>query len=78
MCNASRYKWNNDDSEGQEWKRTNNATLDQDIQGSKERKVTTFVMWYLPVIDRLKHLFSNPRNAQLLLWHMKRKTNGKI
>jgi hypothetical protein len=27
-CNASRYKRNNDDSEGQGWKRKNNTTLD--------------------------------------------------
>jgi hypothetical protein len=53
MCNASRYKWNNDDSEGQGWKRKNNTALDQDIQGSKERKVPALVMWYLPVIDHL-------------------------
>jgi hypothetical protein len=32
----------------------------------------------VPTIDRLKRLFSNPRDAQLLLWHMKRKTDGKI
>jgi hypothetical protein len=30
------------------------------------------------VIDRLKCLFSNPRDAKLLLWHMKRKIDGKI
>jgi hypothetical protein len=35
-------------------------------------------MWYLPVIDRLKHIFSNPRDAELLLWHVNRKTDGKI
>jgi hypothetical protein len=35
-------------------------------------------MWYLLVIDHLKRLFSNLRDAQLLLWHMKRKTDGKI
>jgi len=26
-------------------------------------------MWYLPVIDRLKRLFSNPNNAKLMMWH---------
>jgi hypothetical protein len=26
-------------------------------------------MWYLPVIDRLKHLFSNARDAKLIIWH---------
>jgi hypothetical protein len=35
-------------------------------------------MWYLLVIDRLKHMFSNPRDAELLLWHVNRKTDGKI
>jgi hypothetical protein len=44
MCNASRYKWNNDDSEGQGRERKNNTALDQDIQGSKERKVSALLM----------------------------------
>jgi hypothetical protein len=35
-------------------------------------------MWYLPVIDRLKCMLSNPRDAELLLWHVNRKTDGKI
>jgi hypothetical protein len=55
-----------------------NVTLDQDIEGSKERKVSALVMWYLPVIDRLKGMFSNPRDAELLLWHVNRKTDRKI
>jgi hypothetical protein len=29
-------------------------------------------MWYLLVIDRLKHLFSNPKNAKLMTWHADR------
>jgi hypothetical protein len=32
----------------------------------------------LHVIDRLKRMFSNPRDAELLLWHVNRKTDGKI
>jgi hypothetical protein len=51
---------------------------DQDIECSKERKVSTLVMWYLPVIDRLRHMFSNPRDVELLLWHVNCKTDGKI
>jgi hypothetical protein len=35
-------------------------------------------MWYLPVIDHLKCMFSNPRDAQLLLWYVQRKRDGKI
>jgi hypothetical protein len=30
------------------------------------------------MIDRLKRMFSNPRDAELLLWHVNRKTDGKI
>jgi hypothetical protein len=39
------------------------------IKGLK-RKISALVMWYLPVIDHLKCMFSNTREAQLLLWHV--------
>jgi hypothetical protein len=73
---ASRYKWNNiieEDSynnKRKERKRNNTAPSNQDSQGSKERKVPALVMWYLPIIHRLKRIFSNAREAQLLLWHV--------
>jgi hypothetical protein len=35
-------------------------------------------MLYLPVIDRLKRMYSNPRNVELLLWHVNHKTDGEI
>jgi hypothetical protein len=35
-------------------------------------------MWCLPVIDRLKRLFSNPIDAELLHWHVNRKMDGKF
>jgi hypothetical protein len=86
--NASRYKQNGnseeveDDSNKKSKKRRGrkrkNVTPDHDIEGFKERKVPALVMWYLPVIDRLKHMFSNPRDAGLLLWHMNHKIDGKI
>jgi hypothetical protein len=75
-CNASRYKQNDNTEEDsynnkrKGWKKKNTAPLDQDNQGSKERKVPTLAMWYLPVIDHLKRMFSNGREAQLLLWHV--------
>jgi hypothetical protein len=31
------------------------------------------VMWYLPVIDHLKCAFSNPRDAELVRWHSKKR-----
>jgi hypothetical protein len=36
------------------------------------------MMWYLLVIDYLKHMLSNPRDAELLLWHVTSKTDEKI
>jgi hypothetical protein len=54
------------------------VTPDRDIEGSKERKITALVMCYQPVIDRLKRMFSNPRDIELLLWHVNHKTDGKI
>jgi hypothetical protein len=59
-------------------KKGKNVTPDHDIEGSKERKVHVLMMWYAPVIDRLKHIFLNLRDAELLLWHVNRKTDGKI
>jgi hypothetical protein len=83
-CNASRYKQNDNIEEDsynnkrKGWKRKNTAPPDQDNQGSKKRKVPTLVMWYLPVIDRLKRMFSNAMESKLLLWHVQRKRDGKI
>jgi hypothetical protein len=35
-------------------------------------------MWYLPMIDHLKHVFSNPRDAELVHWHYeKRRENDE-
>jgi hypothetical protein len=61
----------------QRWKRKI-ATLDQDIEGSKERKVPALVIWYLHMIICLNCMFSNPRDPELLLWHVNHKTDGKI
>jgi predicted AlkP superfamily pyrophosphatase or phosphodiesterase len=53
---------------------------DSDKEDNKKRKIPALVMWYLPVIDHLKHLFSNPRDAELARWHSKkrRKNNEEI
>jgi hypothetical protein len=83
-CSASRFKRNdnidedsyNNKRKGQ--KRKNTAPPDQDSQGSKEIKVPALVMWYLLIIDHLKRMFSNAREAQLLLWHVQRNRDGKI
>jgi hypothetical protein len=42
---------------------------DPDKEDKKKRKITALVIWYLPVIDHLKCVFSNPRDAELVCWH---------
>jgi hypothetical protein len=37
-----------------------------------QRKVPALVIWYLPVEDRLKRLFSNPKTVELMTWHADR------
>jgi hypothetical protein len=34
--------------------------------GQEYEKNLALVMWYLPVIDHLKHVFSNPRDAEMV------------
>jgi hypothetical protein len=42
---------------------------DLDTEDMTKRKILSLVMWYLPVIDRLKRVFSNPRDAELMHCH---------
>jgi hypothetical protein len=53
---------------------------DSDKEDNKKRRIPALVMRYLPVIDSLKHVFSNPWDAELVRWHSKkrRKNNGEI
>jgi hypothetical protein len=51
---------------------------DSDKEDKKKRKIPTLVMWYLPVINRLKCVFSNPRDVELVHWHSeKRRKNDE-
>jgi hypothetical protein len=49
-------------------------------EDKKKRKIPALVMWYLSVIDHLKHVFSNPRDAELIRWHSEngRKMMGRF
>jgi hypothetical protein len=40
-----------------------------DKEDNKKRNIPALVMWYLPMIDHLKCVFSNPRDAELVCWH---------
>jgi hypothetical protein len=44
---------------------------DLDTEDMTIRKIPALVMWYLPVIDHLKCVFPNPRDAELMPWHSK-------
>jgi hypothetical protein len=39
---------------------------DLDKEDMTKRKIPDLVMWYLPVFDHLKYVFSNPRNVELV------------
>jgi hypothetical protein len=51
---------------------------DSDKEDMKKRKIPALVMWYLPVIDHLKHVFSNPRDAKLVRWHSKKRRKNDV
>ena len=56
VCGALRYKISRDDP--------------GDVEGEPPRKrVPAKVMWYAPIIPRLKRLFRNKEHAKLLRWH---------
>lgn len=67
-CGASRYKSGADPLSNK-----------RDSSSDPKRKIPELVVWYLPIKDRLKRLFSNPRDAELVRWHKeKRKHDGKL
>ena len=57
VCSAMRYNIRRDDP--------------GDVGSKPPRKrVPAKVMWYAPIIPRLKHLFRNKEHAKLSRWHM--------
>jgi hypothetical protein len=44
------------------------------------KKIPALVMWYLPILDRLRCLFANPEDAKLMSWHAsdEHKNDGKL
>ena len=66
VCGALCYKISRDDP--------------GDVEGERPRKkIPAKVMWYAPIIPRLKRLFRNKEHAKLLRWHAEdRKKDGKL
>ena len=78
QCGASRYK-NNDLYGGDEastGKKRNRKVVQesQPLEDTplgndvKQRRIPGLVMWYLPVTDRLRCIFLNPKEATLMTW----------
>jgi hypothetical protein len=81
MCRASRYKNNElyDEQEASMGNKRKNSgkKVVQDSQpledtplgnDAKQRRIPTLVMWYLPVVSRLRRIFLNPKEAALMTW----------
>jgi len=50
---------------------------DDTIEEMKKLGPRMKVVWYLPIIPRMKHLFANPNDAKNLRWHAnERKCDG--
>ncbi|XP_044421992.1 uncharacterized protein, partial [Triticum aestivum] len=66
VCGALRYKIRRDDP--------------GDVEGERPRKkIPAKVMWYAPIIPRLKRLFQNKEHAKAMRWHREdRKKDGKL
>ncbi|XP_022031474.1 uncharacterized protein LOC110932449 [Helianthus annuus] len=65
ICGESRYKGKNDTGE-----------YDDDVT---KNGPPAKVLWYFPIIPRLKRLFANPKESKLLRWHSdERKEDGKL
>jgi hypothetical protein len=62
---------------GKKRKKTQKKTQQSSKPTSKEKEVdyyalkniSALVMWYLPVVDRLRCLLANLENAKLMSWH---------
>jgi hypothetical protein len=90
VCGVSRYKRSYNHVYVDTIKKKNKNTAigpesvddenDFNKDDNKKRKIPALVMWYLLVIDHLKRVFSNPRDAELVRWHSEkhRKNNEEI
>ena len=97
VCSASRYKNNagycGGDNQGpadrNKRKRKGAANSVASVEpldttlgiSEKQRQIPTMVMRYLPVADRLRCFFSNPKDAKLMHWcdsDKRKKGDGKL
>ena len=43
-----------------------------------KKGIPALVMWYLPIIPRLKCFFANPRDAELTCWHEDKRKKDRM
>jgi hypothetical protein len=63
VCNTSRYK---------------GATNQDDDDDEATKGAPAKVVWYLPVLPRLKRLFGNKKEAKLMRWHEEGRTDDGV
>ena len=80
ICSTSRYKNNagyySDDNQGPTDVNTGNVAKNSGVSvepdettlaiSEKQSRISAMVMWYLPISDRLRHFFLNPKDAELM------------
>ena len=61
-------------------KESSKTNSNEEVDYYAHRRILALVMWYLPVVDRLRCLFANPEDAELMCWHAsnERKHNRKL
>ena len=55
--------------------------LEEEVVSYAQRWIHALVMWYLPMIDYLRFLFTCPKDDELMCWHASdecKKDNGKL
>jgi hypothetical protein len=97
VCSSSRYKNNADycggdnqgPGDGNKRKRKGATNSVASVEPAyttlgiceKQSRIPAMVMWYLPVADRLRRFFSNPKNVELMRWwdsDKHKKGDGKL
>ena len=61
-------------------KESSKTNSNEEVDYYAQRRIPALVMWYLPMVDRLRFLFANPEDAELMCWHGsdERKHDGKL
>jgi len=71
-------------SKGKKRKKTqqssNPTSKEKEVDYYAQKKIPALVMWYLPVVDRLRCLFAHPEDAKLMSRHAsdEHKNDGKL